>query len=247
MPDEIVPGVHRLGNKFVNFYVVEAEGRLTVVDAGVPGFASNLTDDLRAIGHSAEDVEAVVLTHSDADHTGVALALRKAGARVLVHSADQAALAKPGPKGGDASPPHLLPVLWRPTLWKFIAAIATSGSLKLQKIRDAETSSDGDVLDVPGAPRVVHTPGHTPGHCVFHFADHGVVFAGDALCMWNPITGSRGIQLMPRQMNVSHDQALESLARVEQLEAGAVLVGHGEPYRESPRVAVARAREKAAA
>jgi hypothetical protein len=65
--------------------------------------------------------------------------------------------------------------------------------------------------------------------------------------MWNPVTGSRGIQLMPRQMNVSNAQALESLARVEQLEAGAVLVGHGEPYRESPRVAVARAREKAAA
>jgi len=108
------------------------------------------------------------------------------------------------------------------------------------------TCTDGDVLDVPGAPRVMHTPGHTPGHCVFHFADHGVVFAGDALCMWNPVTGSRGIQLMPRQMNVSNAQALESLARLEQLEAGAVLVGHGKPCRESLRVAVARAREKAA-
>jgi len=246
MPTEIVPRVHRLGSKFVNFYVVEAEGRLTLVDAGVPGFASTLEADLRAIGHTPGNVDAVVLTHSDADHTGVVLTLRNAGARVLIHSADEAALAKPGPKGGDASPPHLLPVLWRPTLWKFIAAIATSGSLKLQKVRDAETFSDGDVLDVPGAPRVMHTPGHTPGHCVFHFADHGVVFAGDALCMWNPVTGSRGIQLMPRQMNVSNAQALESLARVEQLEAGAVLVGHGEPCRESLRVAVARAREKAA-
>ena len=134
----------------------------------------------------------------------------------------------------------------RPTLWKFIVAIARSGSLKPQKIRDPETFSGGDELDVPGRPRAIHTPGHTPGHCAFHFAEHGALIVGDALCTWNPITGSRGVQLMPRQMNVSNAQALESLAHLEQPEADVVLVGHGEPCRESPRVAVARARERAA-
>ena len=92
------------------------------------------------------------------------------------------------------------------------------------------------MLDVPGpAPRGPHAWAHA-GHCALHFADHGALFAGDALCTWNPVTGDRGIQLMPRQMNVSNAQALESLARIEPLEAEVVLVGHGEPYRESPRV-----------
>lgn len=245
MPEEIVPRVHRLGSKFVNFYAVEAEGRLTIVDAGMPGYADTLEEDLRAIGRTPADVEAVILTHSDSDHTGIVLTLREAGARVLIHSADEASLAKPGPKGGDASPLHLLPVLWRPTLWQFAVALARSGGMKLPKIEHPETFADGDELDVPGRPRVVHTPGHTPGHCVFHFAEHGALIVGDALCTWNPITGSRGIQLMPRQMNVSDAQALESLARFEALEADVVLVGHGEPYRERPRVAAAGAREKA--
>ncbi len=247
MPEEIVPRVHRLGTKFVNFYVVEADGRLTVVDAGVPGYADTLDDDLRAIGRTPADVEAVVLTHSDSDHTGIVLTLREAGARVLIHSADEGTLAKPGPKGGDASPRHLLGVLWRPTLWQFAVALGRSGGLKMPKIENPETFSDGDVLDVPGRPTVIHTPGHTPGHCAFHFAEHGVVFVGDALCTWNPVTGARGIQLMPRQMNVSNAQCLESLARFDDLEADAVLAGHGEPFTESPRVAAARAREQAAA
>ncbi|MEK6229414.1 MAG: MBL fold metallo-hydrolase [Actinomycetota bacterium] len=245
MPDEIVPRVHRLGSKFVNFYVVEAEGRLTVVDAGLSGFADTLEADLRAIGHTPADVEAVVLTHSDADHTGIVPTLREAGARALIHAADEAALAKPRPKSGDASPWHLLPVLWRPTLWQFTVGMARSGGLKLPKTKGAETFSDGHLLDVPGRPRVVHTPGHTAGHCALHFADHGVLFVGDALCTWNPVTGDRGVQLMPRQMNESNSRCLESLVRIEQLDADVLLVGHGDPYRESPRVAVARGREKA--
>jgi len=231
----------------VNYYVVEEEGRLTVVDAGLPGFARELEADLRAIGRAPGDIEAVVLTHSDSDHTGIAPDLRQAGARVLIHSADEATLAKPRPKGGDASPLHLLPVLWRPTLWQFIAGMARTGGMKLATVRDPETFSDGDVLDVPGRPRVVHTPGHTAGHCAIHFAEHEVVFAGDALCTWNPITGARGAQLMPRQMNESNAQSLESLSRIEELQADVVAVGHGDPIRECPRVAVARARERLAA
>jgi glyoxylase-like metal-dependent hydrolase (beta-lactamase superfamily II) len=245
MSEQIAPHVHRLGSKYVNFYAVEAEGRLTLVDAGLPGFADSLEADLEAIGHTPPDIDAVVLTHSDSDHTGIVLTVRESGARVLIHAADESSLAKPGPKGGDASPIHLLPVLWRPTLWQFVVAIARAGGTKMPKIKGPETFSDGDVLDVPGRPRVVHTPGHTPGHCALHFADHGVLFVGDALCMWNPVTGDRGIQLMPRQMNVSNAQCMESLARFDDLDAEVVLAGHGEPYHGSPRAAAEGARAKA--
>ena len=67
------------------------------------------------------------------------------------------------------------------------------------------------------------------------------------MCTWNPITGARGAQLMPRQMNESNAQSLESLSRIEELQADVVAVGHGDPVRESPHVAVARARERVAA
>jgi len=102
---------------------------------------------------------------------------------------------------------------------------------------------DGEVLDVPGRPRVVHTPGHTPGHCALYFERHGALFVGDALCTWNPLSGRRGPQVMPSAFNVSTDTCFESLAAIERLDAEAVLPGHGEPWREGAAAAAARARE----
>jgi glyoxylase-like metal-dependent hydrolase (beta-lactamase superfamily II) len=74
------------------------------------------------------------------------------------------------------------------------------------------------------------------------FEGRGALFAGDALCTWNPFTGRPGAQLMPSALNVSNQQALESLNRVEGLAAQVVLPGHGEPWREGPAAAVAAAR-----
>jgi len=239
---EIVPGVYGLGDEIVNWYVVDDGGRLTAVDAGIPVFAKSLAEDLRSIGRSPADVQALVLTHSDADHTGIAPQLQEAGARVLVHSADDATLRKPGPKKGDASPRHTLKYLWRPAAWRLLIHLVRGGAAKPPKVEGAETYEDGAVLDVPGRPRVVATPGHTPGHCAIHFEQQGALFVGDALCTWNPLTTRLGAQLMPSAFNVSNAQSLESLARLEGLDAQVTLPGHGEPWRESPAAAVSAAR-----
>ena len=241
-PTEIVPGVHGLGSELINWYLVEADGGLVAVDAGLSGFASTLEADLAAIGHRPEDVAALVLTHSDADHTGLARTLHEAGARVLVHSDDEATLAKPGPKSGDASPRHMWPLLLQPGFYTLSVHFARRGGARPPKFEGAETFTDGEVLDVPGSPRVVHTPGHTPGHCVINFESLGALFVGDALCTLQPVTRSEGPQLMPRQMNVSNAGAIEAWGRIEPLAAEVVLPGHGEPWRGSPADAIGRAR-----
>jgi glyoxylase-like metal-dependent hydrolase (beta-lactamase superfamily II) len=242
-PVEIAPGVHGLGSEYVNWYLVEEGDRLAAVDAGVSGFAKHLDDDLRALGRHREDVAAVVLTHSDADHTGIVTELKEAGARVLIHAADKGTLEKPRPKSGDASPHHLLPYLRYGTTWRIAVHLARLGGARPRGVSGAETFADGDVLDVPGSPRVVHTPGHTPGHCVLLFEAAGALFAGDALCTWNPLRGTRGSQLMPSALNVDNERTYASLAQIEPLDAQVVLPGHGDPVRESPAAAVAHARQ----
>jgi glyoxylase-like metal-dependent hydrolase (beta-lactamase superfamily II) len=242
----VVPGVHRMGTSLVNWYLVEEAGRLTAVDAGLPAFRETLDGDLDVLGRGLEDVEAVVLTHSDSDHTGLAPAFREAGARVLIHAADDAKLRKPGPKEGEASPVHLVPLMWRPAFWRFMGAMARRGGAKPPQIDGAETFADGDVLDVPGRPRVIHTPGHTRGHSALLFEGAGALFVGDELCTWNPLTGSNEPQLMPRQFNVSNAACVESLAKLEGLSADVLLPGHGGPWRQGPAAAVASARARLA-
>ncbi len=222
--------------------MVEEHGRLTAVDAGLPGYANQLEADLAALGHALADIEAVVLTHADGDHTGVAAALQKAGARVLVHGDDQEPLRTGALKSTDGGPPDLVRSLYHPTPYQLFAHFVRNGGIRPTKVDGAESFGEGDVLDVPGAPRVIATPGHTRGHCVLLFEQHAAMFVGDQLCTLNPLTGATGPQLMPKPMNTSTPQSFQSLARLDDLEAAAVLPGHGEPWLGSVAGAVARAR-----
>jgi glyoxylase-like metal-dependent hydrolase (beta-lactamase superfamily II) len=236
MATEVAPGVHRLGNELINFYVVEAEGGLVVVDAGLPGFYDQLEDFLRSRGRTVADVDALVLTHAHPDHVGIAERVRQAGVTVHVHEADaqQARTGKSHPREGN-----LLPYLRHRALWRLLTTAAREGGLKTTKVAEVSTFGEGE-LDVPGRPRAIHTPGHSPGHVVLHF--DGVLVAGDALCTYNPLTGRMGPQLMPRAFAWSNDRALESLARIEDLDA-VLLPGHGDPWTAGVAAAVARARE----
>ncbi len=233
-----MPGVHRLGSSLVNWYLVEDGDRLTAVDAGLPGFGKALQSDLSLLGHKLGDIQALVLTHSDGDHIGLGTTLRDAGARVLISTGDESTLAKPGPKSGDAKPINAVPQLWRPTFLKLIAHLMMSGAMKIKGIEGAETFSAGDVLDVPGNPRVVATPGHTAGHSALYFEGKGVLFVGDSLCTRNPITGRIGAQVMPSALNVSTDQCFDSLQSIEQVSAQVLLPGHGDPWRDGAAAAV---------
>ena len=236
---QVAEGVHRLGSRLFNYYLVEDGEALTLVDAGLPGLRPSLDETLAALGRSLGDIQAVVLTHGHGDHIGIAEAVRtEAGVPVHIHAQDEE-LARTGrqPKRERS----LLPYLRYGAAWGLIAAFARNG--RPPKIGDVSTFGGGDVLDVPGRPVAIPTPGHTDGHVSFHLPDRGVLFTGDAMNNRNPLTGRIGPQIMPACLNISSAQALESLSHLEGLDAGAVLFGHGEPWHDGPAAAVARARE----
>jgi glyoxylase-like metal-dependent hydrolase (beta-lactamase superfamily II) len=226
--------VKRLGSALVNFYAVEDGGRWTILDAGAPGYWPQLA----ANGIRPEAVEAVVLTHAHADHVGIAERLRQSGARVYVHEADRALATTGKPSGKNERSP--LPYLRHSAAWKLTAHLARNGGLKQRAIGEVTTFSDGEELDVPGRPRTIHTPGHTDGHSVLVVGD--ALVAGDLLCTLDPLTGSRGPRLMPAALNRSTARVVESLAKLEGIDAEIVYVGHGEPWTRGVRDMVAAAR-----
>lgn len=76
MNGQVAEGVHRLGTRWVNWYLVQDGPALTVVDAGRPQYWEQLPEALAAIGRRVSDVEAVVLTHNHYDVLGSAERVR---------------------------------------------------------------------------------------------------------------------------------------------------------------------------
>jgi glyoxylase-like metal-dependent hydrolase (beta-lactamase superfamily II) len=236
----MIQGLHRLGSDLVNFYLVQDAAGLTVVDAGLPRFYERLQVCLDEHDLAWSDIRALVLTHAHVDHVGFADRLRtEHGVRVMVHEADESmALTGKQPR------PEKLPFAYLRyrAAWQIIGHIARNGGAKRLKVGEVEPVADGDRLDVPGRPRVYHCPGHSPGCVALHFEGHDALLAGDVMCSRNPLTGRLGPQVPPAAFNVSSDQALASLAKLEPLQAAVVGFGHGDPWRGGVGEAVAAAR-----
>ena len=241
-PTETAPGIYRLGTELVNWYLLQDGSGLCAIDAGLPKLFDTLDEQMAGAGLSVDRIEAVVLTHSDGDHTGVARALQERGARVLIHEADDPSLRKPGPKGGDASVAKLLANLRRPEVRTVLGHTIRYGGARPPKIEGAETFREGDAL--PAGLEAVHTPGHTRGHCALLHRERRLLFAGDALIDHELVTKGRGPQVMPRYTNIDTGQALASLDRIEALDGDVdvLLFGHGEPWRHGAAAAVRSAR-----
>lgn len=86
---EIAKGIRRLGKGFVNSYLVESDGEVTIVDAGAPAYWGDLPAELAAMGRTFDDVRSVVLTHGHSDHIGFAERIRRERhTPILVHELD---------------------------------------------------------------------------------------------------------------------------------------------------------------
>ena len=156
---QVSEGIHRLTQGVTNFYLISESGKYTLIDAGTPADWAFFARSLAGFGGKLADLDAVLLTHAHPDHTGFAEQARtEAGARVWIHRPDEEA-ARTGKVAGKRDG----------KVTRTCSGRRSSGprwccARRRQNHPDPEVSGfgDGEEMDVPGRPRVVHAPGHTP-------------------------------------------------------------------------------------
>jgi glyoxylase-like metal-dependent hydrolase (beta-lactamase superfamily II) len=236
---KIATGLHRIGSDTVNSYLVVDSGGVTIIDAGLSRYWNLLGAELERLGLTLDDVRALILTHGDTDHIGFAARLSaEKGIAAHLHPADdaRARLEVKKPSSG-----------WGPVkagpIAGFLLYSARQGGLRNHAVTALLPVTDGEVLDVPGQPRIIHVPGHTPGSVAVHVPAVDALFMGDAMTTRNVLTGATGPK--PAPFTLEPALALSSLDRLGDVNATWVLPGHGPAWDGGVPEAVRQIREAA--
>ena len=194
----IAPNPSPMTERGTNTYLVGTD-RVAVIDPG-PDLDAHL--DAILIATVGQTITHILITHAHRDHSSLAPRLHKAtGAPIYGYG--------PPTSGRSAT----------------MQALAQAGGIGGGEGLDTSFAPDhllrqDDVLDVSGAPLVVHeTPGHFAGHLSFELGK--TVFTGDTVMGWSsslisPPDGDAG----------AFRRSCEALAN---LDATRLLPGHGAP------------------
>lgn len=242
---EVADRVYRVSRAYVSCYLVEDDGRVLLVDAGLPAMWAATGEALARIGRRPSDVVGVALTHAHFDHLGFAARARsRLGVPVWADPADAPVAAHPYRYLHErARAPY--PVR-HPRCVPVLAAMVLAGALRVPGVPGTVAYDERVAAGLPGAPRVVPTPGHTPGHVALHLPARDVLLTGDALVTLDPYTAEPGPQIVAGAATADSATALRSLDALAATGATTLLPGHGEPWTDGAARAVALARDRGA-
>lgn len=221
----LAPGVVRIptmGDFINSFAFLEDDGSVTLVDCGVKQAPRRIVAALEHLGKHPRDVNRILLTHAHSDHAGGAHEMieRTGVDGVAIHEDDV-----PYAEAGHNAPPDVTTTTGR----LFLRMPGTT----FEPFTVAQHLHGGEVLDVAGGLRIVHTPGHTPGHVSLVHERTSVLITGDAL--FNPLS-RLGWPLAV--ICTSARQNKESAQVFADLEYDVAAFTHGPEIRDNPREAI---------
>ncbi|MCD0451852.1 MBL fold metallo-hydrolase [Actinocorallia sp. API 0066] len=244
----------------VNWTILAEGDDVTLIDAGYPADLATVRHSLEAVGHRPEQITAILVTHAHVDHIGTIPALLRLAPKAEVITSPEEAPHVRREYLQQATPLDVVANLWRPGFLGWALHIMKAGALQNPHIPGARPHTHDDlvpspaepsdepsnasgpvVLDVPGRPVPILTPGHTSGHTCYHLPDLGAVVTGDALCTAHPTSRRSGPQLLHPIFNHNNQATRTALNLLSPLPADTVLPGHGPLHRGPVSAAVTTA------
>ncbi|ELZ23570.1 metallo-beta-lactamase superfamily protein [Halosimplex carlsbadense 2-9-1] len=145
----------------VNAYLVDDEGALTLVDAGMPWHGGRLLDAVVEAGFAPDDLDRVLITHYDLDHVGGLARLDGLDVTMYAGRRDAPLVA------GRERPPFSIP---KGAFQRLVGPLVTPPETEVVPL------ADGDAV---GSFTAYETPGHTPGHVAYVSEALGIAILGD--------------------------------------------------------------------
>lgn len=199
---------------FSNAYLFEIDPKtLVLIDTGTSSAGPKILAYLKKIGKDPSEISEIVLTHSDADHSGSAAGLKRAtGAKLAVHELDAPRVS------GQVKRIKETHGFGNVLIGLF------SVFMKVERVKPDVLLKDGDQI---GPLTILHTPGHTDGSiCLYEPGQ--VLFVGDILR-----TGESGkIGITSNMMNKDPTKLKSSVEKISKLDFEILLPGHGKPITE---------------
>jgi glyoxylase-like metal-dependent hydrolase (beta-lactamase superfamily II) len=177
---QIAPGLHRLElgpGGFVNGYLFDVDGELTLYDTGFPDSAQPILAAIQALGRRPEELGRIIVSHAHFDHVGAATELReRTGAPVLMSELDAALV-----RSGFSSRGLKIQPGFEETVREQTGGIDLSLPAPMQPFEvDGYVEAGRDIPGIPDA-ELISTPGHCAGQLSLLWHRHGgVLLTADA-------------------------------------------------------------------
>ena len=236
--ERVLPGVWRLrlplpwpGVPHCNAWALAAGDGVVLVDTGMhePGSMAHLERALDQVGLRVEHVRLIVLTHAHVDHCGQAPVIaERAGCEIWAHRAHthHTAVAQ-DPEEQLARRVEIARQSGVPEapLRRWIEQRRGTGTGQAGTLRIARELGEGDAIATDLGPwAVVETPGHAPSHICLHQGERRLLVSGDH------VLGRVALYFDHGHTPDPVGEFLDSLERVERLDARLALAGHGRPF-----------------
>ena len=236
--ERVIPGLWRLrlalpfpGVPHCNAWAIEAADGLVLVDTGMhePGSMVELERALAQVGLSVDQVRLLVCTHAHVDHWGQAATIRdRTGCEFWMHPSHahgtqtvtdpDVALARRLEIARQSGVPES-------TLGRIAERLRDMPSGIARVIEPDRPLVPGAELETSlGTWSVIETPGHAPSHVCLFQAERRLLISGDHVLGRISLYFDYGWTPDPI------GEFLDSLDRVERLDARLALSGHGKPF-----------------